>query len=186
MRRHIVSERTACSGNGALLKYLPGLRMKLVTYRLLMLSIGCFACICAAAAAGPGAPTLYDRLGGKSGVAAITDTLIDRVSSDPVLGRSFKDSNLPRIKRLLAEQICELSGGPCRYSGDSMKEVHAGHHISEAEFYGMVDDLRRILKQQHVGIAATNELLRLLAPMKRDIVEPAQKIAPAHAAPPAT
>src|ERR1700727_5263 len=124
MRRHIVSERTACSGNGALLKFLPGLRMKLVTYRLLMLSIGCFACICAAAAAGAGAPALYDRLGGKSGVAAITDALIDRVSSDPVLGRSFKDSNLPRIKRLLAEQICELSGGPCRYSGDSMKEVH--------------------------------------------------------------
>jgi hypothetical protein len=33
--------------------------------------------------------------------------------------------------------------------------------------------LRRILKERHVGIAATNELLRLLAPMKRDVVEAA-------------
>jgi hemoglobin len=117
---------------------------------------------------------LYDRLGGAAGVAGIADTLIDRVAADPMLGRSFKDSKLARIKTLLAEQICELSGGPCHYSGDSMKEVHAGHHISEAEFYGMVADLREVLKQRHVNQGAANELLRLLAPMKRDVVEPAQ------------
>jgi hemoglobin len=145
------------------------------------LSIACFAGSAAAGAA----PTLYDRLGGESGVAAITGSLIDRVSSDPTLGRSFKDTNLKRIKKLLAEQICDLSGGPCHYSGDSMKEVHAGHHISEAEFYGMVNTLRGILKQQHVSQGATNELLRLLAPMKRDIVEPAQKPGPTHAQTPA-
>jgi hemoglobin len=120
------------------------------------------------------APRLYDRLGGEAGVAAIAGSLIDRVSADPKLGRSFKDSNLDRIKKLLAEQICDLSGGPCRYSGDSMREVHAGHHISEAEFFGMVADLRAVLKEQHVSQGATNELLRLLAPMKRDVVEPAQ------------
>jgi hemoglobin len=117
---------------------------------------------------------LYDRLGGEAGVAAIAGSLIDRVSADPTLGRSFKDSNLDRIKKLLAEQICDLSGGPCRYSGDSMREVHAGHHISEAEFFGMVADLRAVLKERHVSQGATNELLRLLAPMKRDVVEPAQ------------
>ena len=117
---------------------------------------------------------LYDRLGGETGVAAIAGSLIDRVSADPQLGRSFKDSNLDRIKKLLAEQICDLSGGPCRYSGDSMREVHAGHHISEAEFFGMVADLRAVLKERHVSQGAANELLRLLAPMKRDVVEPAQ------------
>ena len=117
---------------------------------------------------------LYDRLGGEAGVSAIAGNLIDRVSTDPKLGRSFKDSNLGRIKRLLAEQICDLSGGPCRYSGDSMREVHAGHHISEAEFFGMVADLRAVLKERHVSQGAANELLRLLAPMKRDVVEPAQ------------
>jgi hemoglobin len=116
--------------------------------------------------------SLYARLGGENGVAGIADTLIDRVVADPRLGRSFKDSNVTRIKKMLAEQICDLSGGPCHYSGDSMKDTHAGHHISEAEFYGMVDELRTVLKERNVGQGATNELLRLLAPMKRDIVEP--------------
>jgi hemoglobin len=119
--------------------------------------------------------TLYARLGGDAGVHAIADALIDRVAGDPVLGRSFQDTNLARIKRLLAEQICELAAGPCHYSGDSMRESHAGQHISEAEFYGMVATLQTILKERHVSTGATNELLRLLAPMKRDIVEPPAK-----------
>ena len=144
--------------------------MTVVTYRSAALTA---LLLLAGAAAGAQLP-LYDRLGGAAGVAAIADTLIDRVSADPLLGRSFKDSKLERIKQLLAEQICDLSGGPCRYTGDSMKEVHAGHHISEAEFYGMVAELRAVLKQRHVNQAAVNELLRLLAPMKRDVVESGQ------------
>jgi hemoglobin len=52
-----------------------------------------------------------------------------------------------------------------------MKEVHAGLHISQAQFYVMVETLRDVLKDQHVEPGAGNELLRLLAPMKRDVVE---------------
>ena len=121
--------------------------------------------------AAPNGDDLYVRLGGSTGVAAIADTLIDRVVADPVSGPSFQDSKLDRIKRLLAEQICDLSGGPCHYSGDSMKEVHAGHHITQAQFYRMVETLRDILRERHVDQRSTNQLLRLLAPMKRDVVE---------------
>jgi hemoglobin len=104
-------------------------------------------------------------------VRAIADRLIDRVAADPVHGGSFKDTNLKRIKRLLAEQICELAGGPCRYSGSPMQEAHAGLHITQADFYDMVAKLRVILAEQRVGPAATNELLRLLAPMKREVID---------------
>jgi len=120
-----------------------------------------------------GAPgtSLYERLGGTEAMHAIADTLIDRVVADPHLNRSFRGSKIPRIKDKLAEQLCDLTGGPCRYSGDPMRETHAGHHVTEADFYGMVEQLRGILRERHVGIADSNELLRLLAPMKRDIVE---------------
>jgi hemoglobin len=147
--------------------------MTAVAYRVLVLSLLLLAALPAGAKA-----SLYDRLGGQIGVAAIAGSLIDRVSADPMLGRSFRDSKLERIKKLLAEQICDLSGGPCHYSGDSMREVHAGHHITEAEFYGMVADLRAVLKERHVCQGAANELLRLLAPMKRDVVESVRAASP--------
>lgn len=141
--------------------------MTAVTFRACVLTFVCLA----GGYAAPASDILYVRLGGGPGVAAIADTLIDRVVADPLMGRSFKDSNLNRIKTLLAEQICDLSGGPCRYSGDSMKEVHAGHHISEAEFYRMVEMLRDVLQERQVDTRSTNQLLRLLAPTKRDVVE---------------
>lgn len=146
--------------------------MTTVTLRACLLTvIGCVATGAAQGADSPRAGTLYARLGGDVGVTAIADTLIDRVVADPLTGPSFKDSKLERVKKLLAEQICDLSGGPCRYSGDSMQEVHAGHHISQAQFYRMVETLRTLLDERHVPQGATNELLRLLAPMKRDVVE---------------
>ncbi len=126
-------------------------------------------CVCASATYAT--ETLYARLGGATGVHTIADTLIDRVVADPLTGPTFKDTDVRRIKRLLAEQICDLAGGPCHYSGDPMKEVHAGHHISEAQFYAMVATLKDVLKEQRVALGARNELLRLLAPMKRDVVE---------------
>ncbi len=130
------------------------------------------AALCLTSQAGAADRTgLFERLGGAAGVSAIADALIDRVAADPLHGGSFRDVKLPRVKRLLAGQLCELTGGPCRYAGDPMKESHAGLHITEADFYAMVKTLRSILDERHVEAGAKNELLRLLAPMKRDVVE---------------
>ena len=119
-------------------------------------------------AAEPG--TLFVHLGGGAGVEAIASQLIDAAVADPKLGRSFKDSNLKRVKQHLAEQFCKLSGGGCAYTGDDMREVHAGHDISEAEFYGLVDLLNGIMKARGIATTDRNRLLALLAPMKRDVV----------------
>jgi hemoglobin len=125
------------------------------------------------------ADSLYARLGGEAAVTRIADETIERVVKDPRTARSFKDSNLTRVKKHLAQQICELAGGGCRYEGDPMREVHAGHDISEAEFYAMVEILQDVLRAERVGLAERNALLAKLAPMKRDVV----RVAPPGAAP---
>lgn len=115
--------------------------------------------------------SLYQRLGGEPAMQAIATEVLDLSAADPQTSRSLRKVNMPRLKQLLAEQLCMLSGGPCRYSGDSMRESHAGLGISEAEFYGMVEHLRAVLDARGVAQADKNALLAILAPMKRDIVE---------------
>lgn len=118
------------------------------------------------------ASTLYDRLGGENGMTAIADSLIDMTAADPATNRTFQVKvNVPRLKKLLAEQLCMLSGGPCPYKGDTMKQSHGGLKISEREFFGMVEHLRVILDGRGVSNGDKNALLAVLAPMKRDIVE---------------
>jgi hemoglobin len=114
--------------------------------------------------------SLYERLGGTPVVTAVSGELIDRTAAEPELKRSFDKVDLVRLKKMLTEQICALSGGPCQYSGDSMKEVHAGLNIRQDEFYGMVEVLREIMLRHNIGLRERNELLALLAPMKRDVV----------------
>ncbi|MEP7262179.1 MAG: group 1 truncated hemoglobin [Usitatibacter sp.] len=125
----------------------------------------------AACATNPAAPpTLYARIGGEPVVRKVVDELVDRTAKDPRTSRSFKDVKLARVKEKLEEQICMLSGGPCKYTGDPMKEVHKGLRNTEAEFYLLVQFLRDALANAGVREAEKNELLRLLAPMKRDVV----------------
>ncbi|MDE2347760.1 MAG: group 1 truncated hemoglobin [Gammaproteobacteria bacterium] len=144
--------------------------MKSTAVRTLFL-LAAFAAFAACGSAAAAPSSLYDQLGAAAGVRAISSELIDRVAADPRIGASFQDVNLKRVKKLLATQLCELSGGPCRYTGDSMREVHAGLGITEADFYGMVAILRDIMRRRGVPIGARNALLGLLAPMKRDVVE---------------
>lgn len=116
--------------------------------------------------------SLYARIGGAEKLARISDHLIDMSARDPKTSRTFQQKvNIKRLKQLVTEQLIEATGGPLRYSGENMRVSHAGMGISEAEFYGMVEHLREILDSEGVGEREKNELLRLLAPMKRDIVE---------------
>jgi hemoglobin len=117
------------------------------------------------------AGSLYARLGGTPAVTAFVGATIERVANDEHTKRSFDKVNLQHVKDMLAEQICSLTGGGCTYSGDTMREVHAGHHISNAEFFELVEVLRTSMRAQNVPLAARNELLEILAPMKRDVVK---------------
>ena len=152
-----------------------------LTTVLTALGLLCASSICVAAdsrdatqttsGAQPPAASLYARMGGTATITAVVYEVIDHSASDPRLKRSFDGVNLAHVKKMLVEQICSLSGGGCTYTGDSMKEVHAGHKIDQAEFYGLVQVLRDSLRRHGVGLSERNELLKILAPMKRDVVE---------------
>ena len=115
-------------------------------------------------------PTLYERLGGQPVVSKVVDETISRAATDPRTERSFKDVKLQRVKDLITEQICSLTGGGCKYTGDPMDKVHAGLKNTEGEMALVVQFLRDALDHNGVKDAEKNELLRILAPMKRDIV----------------
>jgi len=128
----------------------------------------------AGCAAGPASTTtesLYQRLGGQPAIEHVAGALVDRSSADPRTARTFEGVNLGRLKQKIAEQLCAATGGPCRYTGDTMKASHAGLGISESEFNAMVEHLLEILHAANVDAREQDELIALLAPMKRDIVE---------------
>lgn len=113
---------------------------------------------------------LYRELGGEAGLAALVDDFVDRLFADPRIGRFFRDSDPKKVRARLVEQFCELSGGPCRYSGKNMRIAHAGQDITRTDFNALVELLQNSLDARAVPFATQNRLLAHLAPMHRDIV----------------
>lgn len=117
-------------------------------------------------------PSLYQRLGGKEAIVAVVDDFVANVAADKRINGYFAKTDIPRLKRLLVEQICAGSGGPCNYSGRDMRTTHQGMGVNDAAFNALVEDLVKTLDKFKVPAKEKNELLGILGPMKSDIVTP--------------
>jgi hemoglobin len=113
---------------------------------------------------------LYDRLGGKGAIQAVVDDFIANVAADARINKRFANADIPRLKTKLVEQICEASGGPCKYTGATMIDAHRGMNITDAEFTALVEDLVKSLDTFKVPSQEKTELLTALGGMKSQIV----------------
>jgi hemoglobin len=115
-------------------------------------------------------PSLYERLGGKPAITAVVDDFVGNVAADARINKRFAGADIPRLKARLVDQVCETSGGPCRYTGASMRDAHKGMQITEPEFNALVEDLVKSLDKFKVPAREKGELLGALGGMKGDIV----------------
>jgi len=114
--------------------------------------------------------TLYERLGGLDAITAVVEKFRDTVAADDRINLKFARTDLERLRKMLIDQVCEATGGPCHYSGRDMKVAHAGMKVTRGEFDALVDDLVRTLKEFKVPGREQGELLAILVPLKGEIV----------------
>jgi hemoglobin len=119
----------------------------------------------------PAVPTpLYVQIGGPQVIEIITDRTLERVSTDPRSNRSFDGIKMPYLKKSVAAYVCKVADGPCEYEGETMLNSHKQSFIKGSEFELMVTIMREEMDRANVPASAKNELLRRLAPTRRDIV----------------
>src|SRR5438132_9556083 len=115
--------------------------------------------------------SLYERLGGLDAITAVVDSFVARCAGDDRINRKFGRTDVPRLKKMLVDQVCEATGGPCSYSGRAMRDTHEGMGVTAGEFDALVEDLVATLDEFRVPRAEQDDLLGLLGPMRREIVE---------------
>ena len=118
----------------------------------------------------PATKTLFERLGGLEAIKAVTKDFVANLAADTRINTYFANSDLPKLEGLLVEQVCEATGGPCKYSGRDMRTTHTGMKLTEADFNALVEDLIKSLDKFGVPEAEKGELLGALGGMKGDIV----------------
>ena len=124
----------------------------------------------APAPAAPAGPTLYQRLGGLDAIRAVVNDFDARLMADPRINAFFRGLDDEDFKAKLTAQICQATGGPCQYTGRSMREAHAQLNVTNADFDALVEDLAASLDHFNVGAREKSELLGALGGMRKDIV----------------
>ena len=143
----------------------------------LVLALAAFACggqkiATTVTSARPGVKPLYDRLGGVDAISDIvTDLVEERIAKDPRISARFGTVDRKKLEKLLTDQICEATGGPCKYTGRAMKDTHVGLGITDAELSAFFEDLKASLDALHLPKAEADELIRKLETMRDDIVD---------------
>lgn len=109
--------------------------------------ISTFCCI--GLAQGASGPSLYARLGGTDGMNALVREAIDHTIADAA------------AQQQLASYICARAGGGC-------SSAHSPQ-LSDAQFIALVEVLRATMRAHDVPLAARNELLEAIAPLRRGL-----------------
>jgi len=119
--------------------------------------------------------TLYARMGGYDVIAAMADDFIAWIVADDRLSRLFvtgyTDARIKVIRQHVVDLLCQLTGGPCVYTGRDMKTAHKGLGIDEADWKTASDLLIAALTKYRVGPQEQREFMQIIEDMKADVIE---------------
>lgn len=119
---------------------------------------------------------LYERLGGVYSIAAVVDDFIERIyvdaaiNANPAVAAARSPLRKPGLKVQVTTLVCQVTGGPCKYVGQGLKESHARLRITEKEWDAMVANFKLSLDKFKVPAAEQQELFTIVGSTKPDIV----------------
>ncbi|WP_226629765.1 group I truncated hemoglobin [Alloyangia pacifica] len=119
--------------------------------------------------------TLYDRLGGKPGIAALVDDVIEAHMKNPVIQARFLPYlEMPDRLETAKAHLCDFfgagSGGPETYTGRSMVEAHRGMNISAGEYLAAMEDIMTTLEAHDIDEQARKDVLMISFSLRPEIM----------------
>jgi hemoglobin len=112
--------------------------------------------------------SLFERLGGKKGVARIADSFVEtlrndkQLLTDPQLKGIETRANKKQVKARLSDEICKATGGPCKPSAAALLADGTQVHLGITQWIEVFQDANQALDECHVTGKERAEMLSLL------------------------
>ncbi|WP_240627273.1 group I truncated hemoglobin [Thermoflavimicrobium daqui] len=114
--------------------------------------------------------TIYEQLGGEVGIAQAVDIFYELVLEDERINYLFEKTDMAKLKRHQAAFLTFATGGPNKYTGQSMQAAHKGLHITQEQFQVVASHLASTLKVLHVQDHLIEQVIQTVAQLEKDIV----------------
>jgi hemoglobin len=121
--------------------------------------------------------TLWDRLGGVANVRKVVDDFAKAAAADPKVNITrdgkykLDEQAVQELEKHLVDFVSAATGGPLPYTGKSMKEVHKGMGITNAEYDAAGRHLKKALEQNGAKADDVAEVMKAVESLRKDIVE---------------
>ena len=124
-------------------------------------------------------PSLYDRLGGYFGIAAVVNRFSDEIITNPILNENpalrawnetEAEARLPGLKFGRTLWIAAAAGGPFEYTGLPLMEAHAEFNLTAEEFAEVGAEIVRALDFFGVPEREKQELVEAYQASMSDVV----------------
>ena len=115
--------------------------------------------------------TLYEQIGGEPVLRKTVEEFMIIMEKDDRINFAFGNTDITKFKQLLFEQLCNITGGPCAYTGRTMKESHEKLDVDNAMFNALAEDVYLAFDRAGVPYRLQNKVMAIFAPMQRDIVK---------------
>jgi hemoglobin len=123
--------------------------------------------------------SLYDRLGGYFGIAAVVNRFSDQIIINPILNRNpalrrwnetEAEARLPGLKFGRTLWIAAAAGGPFKYTGLPLDRAHAEFNLTAEEFAEVGAEIVRALEFFGVRKREQRELMAAYRTSMSDVV----------------
>lgn len=119
--------------------------------------------------------SLFERLGGSSGIQALVDDIVALHMENPVISPRFRPyletpDKIDVTKKHLCAFLEAGSGGKAAYAGRTMKDTHRGMNISEAEYIATLDDILAAMGKHKIDEQTQKDVLAIAYSLKGDIL----------------
>lgn len=114
--------------------------------------------------------SLYERLGGREKINALTDEIVRLHRENDRIKNIFEGVDTDRLSGQVAEFMVAGYGGDGEYTGRDMTEAHAHLGITDAHFLTAGGDIGKALGNLGYGEEVTQEVICSLMPFHEQVV----------------
>lgn len=119
--------------------------------------------------------SLFERLGGSSGISALVDDIVARHMENPTISARFRPyletpDKLQAVKQHLCAFLEAGSGGSAQYTGRNMRDAHRGMNVNATEYLAAVDDILSALRKHRIDEQTQKDVLAIAYSLKGEIL----------------
>lgn len=121
--------------------------------------------------------SLWERLGGEDKVRKVVSDWVDASIADPKVDffrggqRPMTAAQIADMKQKIVALASAVGGGPYKYEGMSMREVHKGMGITDGQFDAVIGHLRAAMLRHEVNKLDIFFIIQAISARRPDIVE---------------